>query len=493
MNFLLYAGKVILCSAVLFGYYHLFLRNKKFHRYNRIFVLAATLFSVLFPLFRIPVFFEGSQDTSAWIIPLQTMSLISWEKAFVVTADGQSSPFLTWQTAAWTVYTAGFIVCSIPVLRSLLYIRKLSGKYKKEEREGIAFYNTHEPGTPFSFFRTIFWSDQIPVESERGRYILQHELFHAGAKHSQDMLSVQFIANLFWFNPFFHLFLKEIQAIHEFLADEWAGSTASKWDYAELLVTQAIRQRKVAVSHPFFHHQIKRRITMIINQPPSHSSYLSRVMTLPLLFALFCAFTMEVSCRNNTSSSFSPETSAPAQSKSVTGILPAQEFMNRVEEHQSLKGTSIKVWNFDTTRDLLTAKFENNEVIMTRLSEVNKLKHVGTGRNAGDNTPIFTKVDIEAGYPGGVQAYTRFLNKSCHYPTEAQDNEIQGTVVVQFIVDKDGNISDVQAISGPERGDLKEEAVRVITASGKWLPAVQNGHLVTSYKKQPIIFRLDAE
>jgi protein TonB len=103
----------------------------------------------------------------------------------------------------------------------------------------------------------------------------------------------------------------------------------------------------------------------------------------------------------------------------------------------------------------------------------------------------FTKVEIESEYPGGSAAWQRYLNKTLRYPQEAIDNEVQGTVVIQFIVDKEGTVSDVEAISGPE--ELRAEAVRVIKKSGKWTPAVQNGRQVKSYKKQPIVFRLETE
>lgn len=103
----------------------------------------------------------------------------------------------------------------------------------------------------------------------------------------------------------------------------------------------------------------------------------------------------------------------------------------------------------------------------------------------------FTKVEIESEYPGGAAAWQRYLNRNLRYPQEAIDNEVQGAVVVQFIVDKEGNVSDVEAISGPQ--ELRSEAVRVIKKSGKWTPAVQNGRQVKSYKKQPIVFRLETE
>ena len=110
-----------------------------------------------------------------------------------------------------------------------------------------------------------------------------------------------------------------------------------------------------------------------------------------------------------------------------------------------------------------------------------------------DYDKTFTKVEIESEYPGGPSAWQRYLNKNFRYPDEAVNNEIQGTVVVQFIVDKEGNVSDVQAIQGPDQGGLREEAVRVIKKSGKWTPAVQNGRQVKSYKKQPIVFKLEAQ
>jgi protein TonB len=110
-----------------------------------------------------------------------------------------------------------------------------------------------------------------------------------------------------------------------------------------------------------------------------------------------------------------------------------------------------------------------------------------------DDDALFIKVETESSFPGGTQAWARFLNKNLRYPDEALSTETQGTVMVQFIVDRDGHISDVEAISGPEQGGLREEAIRVIKKSGQWTPAVQNGRYVKSYKRQPVIFRIGTE
>jgi periplasmic protein TonB len=106
-----------------------------------------------------------------------------------------------------------------------------------------------------------------------------------------------------------------------------------------------------------------------------------------------------------------------------------------------------------------------------------------------DDPDGFVPVEIEAQYPGGTSSWTRFLIKTLsNYPAEAIEKGIQGTVVVKFIVDREGNISEVEAASGPE--ELRETAIKAIKKSGKWIPAQQNGRFVKSYKMQPITFRM---
>ena len=102
---------------------------------------------------------------------------------------------------------------------------------------------------------------------------------------------------------------------------------------------------------------------------------------------------------------------------------------------------------------------------------------------------VYEKTEIEASYPGGKAAWHRYLDKNLVYPRVAEDNNIQGTVVVQFMVDLNGKVLLPKAISGPR--ELREEAVILIKRSGIWAPAVEGGRSVKSYKKMPIIFRIE--
>ena len=97
-------------------------------------------------------------------------------------------------------------------------------------------------------------------------------------------------------------------------------------------------------------------------------------------------------------------------------------------------------------------------------------------------------MERESYFPGGERAWRIFLQENLEYPAKAKRKNIQGTVVVQFIVNTDGTISDIQTISGPE--ELKQAAMNVIKKSPNWIPAFQYGKNVKSYKKQPVGFAL---
>lgn len=112
-------------------------------------------------------------------------------------------------------------------------------------------------------------------------------------------------------------------------------------------------------------------------------------------------------------------------------------------------------------------------------------------KDTTDDDRAYTNVGnngTEAQYPGGPDAWKKFLTQNLHYPDDAVNNEISGTVFVQFLVHKDSSISDIQVIAGPEKGGLRAEAVRVIAASGKWVPAKVSGQPVKYYMKEPIQF-----
>jgi N-acetylmuramoyl-L-alanine amidase len=170
-----------------------------------------------------------------------------------------------------------------------MYIWRISRRYPAERIGGLTFFNTREPGTPFSFFSKIFWNNELAFNSQEGQQIFQHELFHVQQKHSSDIILTEVITALFWFNPFFRILKKELKAIHEFLADQYAISGNDRYAYAELLVLQTMKAKHLPITNHFFQNHIKRRIAMITTNQSSRISYRSRLMVLPVLALVFCS------------------------------------------------------------------------------------------------------------------------------------------------------------------------------------------------------------
>ena len=107
-----------------------------------------------------------------------------------------------------------------------------------------------------------------------------------------------------------------------------------------------------------------------------------------------------------------------------------------------------------------------------------------------DSLMIFTKVEVESEFPGGAKAWGNYLNANFQYPKAAIKKNIQGTVVVHFIVTKEGKVTSAEVIQSVHPS-LDKEALRLIQNSPNWNPARQNGKKVNSYKKQPIVFKLE--
>ena len=134
---------------------------------------------------------------------------------------------------------------------------------------------------------------------------------------------------------------------------------------------------------------------------------------------------------------------------------------------------------------------DNNIVTPTVIDEG---KQIVEEKKEDDENKIFDKVEIEASFPGGDAKWRRYLETNCNGQVASDNGAPEGTytTVVQFVVDKEGNISDVKALTNHGYG-MEEEAMRTIKKGPKWIPAVQNGRQVKAYRKQPITFQVTGE
>ena len=126
--------------------------------------------------------------------------------------------------------------------------------------------------------------------------------------------------------------------------------------------------------------------------------------------------------------------------------------------------------------------------------QIDEGKQIVEEKKEEDENKIFDKVEIEASFPGGDSKWRQYLERNANGQVATDNGAPEGTytTVVQFVVDKEGNISDVRALTNHGYG-MEEEAMRVIRKGPKWTPAVQNGRQVKAYRKQPITFQVQSE
>jgi protein TonB len=146
----------------------------------------------------------------------------------------------------------------------------------------------------------------------------------------------------------------------------------------------------------------------------------------------------------------------------------------------------------DTKIDVISQEGIKDDGIVPE--KVDEGKQIVEEKKEEDENKIFDKVEIEAGFPGGEGKWRQYLERNCNGQVASDNGAPEGTytTIVQFVVDKEGNISDVRPLTTHGFG-MEEEAMRVIKKGPKWTPAVQNGRNVKAYRKQPITFVVTGE
>jgi protein TonB len=109
-----------------------------------------------------------------------------------------------------------------------------------------------------------------------------------------------------------------------------------------------------------------------------------------------------------------------------------------------------------------------------------------------DPNKIFTAVEKEPAFPGGEDAFIKYLGKNIHYPAIAKENNVQGKVFLSFVVERSGALTDIKVVRGIGSG-CDDEAVRVLKNSPKWAPGIQNGRPVRVAYTIPVSFTLSSE
>ena len=487
--------KSALTLSLLYSLFFFFLRKETFHRFNRVCLLFTLAASLLLPFVHITT----SHPTAVNQAVTASTTYITTLPAIVVTAETKA-PLFTWSNVLAGIYWAGLCIMLLYlVLQIVQTYQMIRGGLRHTDINGNTVILKEDVKSPFSIFHFIVMSVE---DYEKQRHnILTHEQEHIRMGHSYDLLLLQVVKTLQWFNPFVWLLENDLKAIHEYQADEAVinqGIDAKQ--YQQLLVVKAVGNRLQPFANNLRRGSLKKRIIMMYQKKSNRWLMLKAVAILPVTcFAIYAFAT--------------PESKVVEKLKSQVAAI--EQSIKNVETpvvEQTVE-EPVAVVEQTTEPEMETVAAETPETV------------------AAPNDTIYGVPEKSASFQGGEQAMYKFILENLSYPKLARDNEVTAKIMIEFTIEKDGTLSDIKVLKNDARTNLEikdteevntskttvtaakkeeetptitrakleeahksleDEAIRVMKlTSGKWIPAENKGEKVRSYWRIPLVFRLN--
>lgn len=463
--------------------YYLLLKNETQFSYRRYYLLAGIILSLLFPLLHFAEF-KSVPSLS------ETLPLIQLNDVPLVAAPSEHTR--TWDVTQLltVIYLSVTLVFALRLLYQVVVLLRLIRLFPAKtviELPASSFL-------AFSFFNRIFISTAYPLSERDKEKILKHEEVHRKKLHSLDILLVELVRIFFWFNPILLSYRKEIAQVHEFEADEAAASHAEQGQYCELLARAALQSAGYGLGNHFNNSLTLKRIAMIRTVKKNIRKW--KVLTI---FLFTSALFIIISCRDQVMEEIQQE----IQTTTIAGDFP--DHLKPVVERLQQENPGLKVVYIEAeaiTAEKLKGVNPDDILYINMAGNPNEqgerrvemlVRADGTlhrlSANLTTSDEIYLVPEEPASPTGGMTAFYEAIEREVKYPEEAVRNGVMGRVFIEFVVEKDGSLSNHRVAKGIGAG-CDEEALRALkTINIPWNPARNKGVAVRSKLVVPINFK----
>ena len=539
LSFLIYDLKVAALLVVFYMFYRLLLERTSLVHFNRVVLLLTAVLSFVLPLCIITVH-EYVEAIPVTVTTVETAGNEILQQA-PVSFWSVYGPRLT--ILLTVVLVGGMLIRMGIVVRSFLNLKKLiSNSEKKTLSDGVVMAITDEPVAPFSWMRTVVMNRSDYASQMDGGAILAHERGHIRCHHSLDVVLVEVLTALQWFNPVVWFLRQDLRALHECEADQAVLSQGFNTDqYIQLLIRKAIGLPVSQLANGMSARTIKKRIVMMkTNRKPSRSSWLRALYILPIVaLALIVQAHTVVECRQPslaaggvandsllvaidgggcyTSMDELPKIVKPEDIDNIT-VLKGKAAADVFGEERAKNGVVVietkafKRQLEQTPPDTVVFNGERDALARAYAIHLNDLEQIGDvlkGKVA--SAP-------ELDYEGGFNA---FLANNLKYPVDALKYGVTDKMTIAFRVNEDGTTTLPHLVTGSIKGEaeytgavvygyknpnmqkpnaeqqkaaeaaLVDEVQRVLKKAPKWKPARNGeGEPMAVTVSFPVIFQL---
>ena len=446
-DFLEYDAKVAVLIAVFYMFYRLLLSKETFHRVNRVVLLATAVLSFVLPLCVI---------TMHETVTIQAVPEVTIGDVQMAVEEEPATPW--WQRVLPVLYIIGLLATLGHTLLSIWKVMLLIRRSEQHlEPDGTTVCVTGNAAVaPFSWMHYIVMN-RADYETHDAA-ILTHERGHIRMRHSYDVVLVDLLTALQWFNPAMWMLRQDLRAIHEYEADgEVLSQGINARQYQYLLISKAASIGGYSIANGISHSTLKNRIHMMTNKK-TRSSHLLKLLALVPILGVALAL----------------------NARTVTDYV----YDEPQKQHPIKKGKTNGKINTGAAGEIVVVGYgpEAQKTKPVEMPNAMKVKE--------DN--VFDVVEQMPQFSGGTEALLKYLAENVRYPKEAEEKSLQGRVIATFVVEKDGSISRAKVVKSVDPL-LDEEALRVVNSMPNWTPGRQNGEPVAVKYTIPISFKLQGE
>ena len=473
---LAYSIKSIIFLSIMYIPYMLMLRKESFFHFNRILLISIMLLSLILPLcdfHSLSIENNPIQDGMTTII-LPTVTIGAAEEMPV-------SDSINWINVMLYIYFIGMITTALWKLVQicLLYRTIHSCVLWKDKQNGITIYCHAQDIAPFSWFNTIVISEND--YQNNAKEILCHEIGHIRHYHSLDILLVNIIETIQWWNPLSWILASSLRDVHEYEADdEVLTSGVNIQEYQMLLIRKAVGSSSYAFANGFNHSLLKKRITMMLKSKSNPWMRTKALYIIPVATIAISVFaTPELNNRADTIA------------EKVQTIIEDKGINTSADIHNSEAGPTPII---EVKNDIASEEGNHEEIVPVKetkeagdsvIDNINKkLEKQGSDYRISLTSP---DCDTRPQFPGGDEARSEYYNNNKNLLCLGDpSNEATVSIYVDVVVEKDGTISNAKIsrfhtnheISEVRKHELKDAAIKFYSNMPKHVPAKKNGQPV---------------
>jgi len=443
MNWLYYLAEANLYLVVFYLAYCIFLNRNTHYQLNRSYLIFSCIVSFLLPVLQIGALKPVKQiqpiNQITYAIP-QTLTVVEQRPAPVVNVPAPvATHHFTFKDGLWYAYLIGVGASMVLLVLKLFALLKLTrNRSVKEHRYRV----TYLPGTDvaFSFFNHLFIGDG----AQETNTMIRHELVHIRQKHSADILFLELLKIINWFNPFVYLLQNSLKTVHEYIADE--QTTAHGMDaltYSSFLLNNAYGTGGSSITHSFFNYNLlKKRIIMLNQQRSGNLARLKYLVTIPICAALLCASTLVFSKTYALIDLDPVNVRSAARYATVNSNHPFKRKRLKVTQN----GTTIITDQISVDQKSTGKVYTAGTITNSDKSQLLRNHHIKV--EVVEDSTVFTTNDGKLMLPvvnvDGYYLLDHFLHKNIHYNTAKGDKG--GLVEVGFSLDNDRHITNVKVV-----------------------------------------------